>query len=311
VAGLVREGEKRFRAAGLEYGHGTFNARDEAAFLALHALDLPVDAPARTFEKPLSPAAARRIRELFDRRIRGRKPSAYLTREAWLGDFPFYVDERVIVPRSHIADLLRENLAPWITTPRRVATVLDLCTGSGCLAVLAAHSFPRARIDATDISTAALAVARINVRNYGLGRRIRLLKSDGFSALKGKRYDLIVCNPPYVTISVMRKLPREYRHEPQIALAGGHDGLDLVRKILLKAADHLRPDGLLVMEVGDGRARVERAFPGVEFTWPETPGGGDVLAVRREQLPAAALRGRATRAAAGLRAAPIRRTARA
>ncbi len=311
MGGLVREGEKRFRAAGLEYGHGTSNARDEAAFLALHALNLPLDAPAHVLGESVSPAAASHVRQLFDRRIRGRKPSAYLTREAWLGDFPFYVDERVIIPRSHIADLLRENLVPWVANPGKVRTVLDLCTGSGCLAILAAHSFPRARIDATDVSPAALAVARINVRNYGLGGRIRLLKSNAFSALGGKRYDLIVCNPPYVTAGAMRSLPHEFRHEPQIALAGGRDGLDLARKILLSAADHLRPGGLLVMEVGDGRARVERAFPRVEFTWPETPGGGDVLAVRREQLPATALRGRASRATAGLRAAPVRRTARA
>jgi len=307
----VREGERRFRAARLRYGHGTFNARDEAAYLALHALDLPLDAPASTLRKNIAPDDAQRVRQLFDRRVRARKPSAYLTHEAWLGDFPFYVDERVIIPRSHIADLLRENLAPWVATPGQVATALDLCTGSGCLAILAAHSFPRAKIDATDASAAALAVARINVKSYGLGGRIRLLKSDAFSALGIKRYDLIVCNPPYVTTGAMRSLPREFRHEPQIALAGGRDGLDLVRGILLSAADHLRPGGLLVMEVGDGRARVERAFPRVEFTWPETPGGGDVLAVRREQLSAAALRGRASRATAGLRAAPVRRTVRA
>ncbi len=306
----MREGERRFRAARLQYGHGTFNARDEAAYLALHALDLPLNASASTLRKSVAPDDARRVRQLFDRRVRTRKPSAYLTHEAWLGDFPFYVDERVIIPRSHIADLLRENLAPWVATPGQVATALDLCTGSGCLAILAAHSFPRATIDATDVSPAALAVARINVRNNGLGGRIRFLKSNAFSALGSKRYDLIVCNPPYVTAEAMRSLPHEFRHEPQIALAGGRDGLDLVRKILLSAAGHLRPGGLLVMEVGDGRARVERAFPRVEFTWPETPGGGDVLAVRREQLPAAALRGRARRATAGLRAAPVRRTAR-
>ena len=307
----MREGERRFRAARLRYGQGTLSARDEAAYLTLHALDLPLDAPAHTLEKPVSATAARCVRELFDHRVRTRKPSAYLTHEAWLGGFPFYVDERVIIPRSHIADLLREDLTPWIATPGKVATALDLCTGSGCLAILAAHRFSRARIDATDVSAAALAVARINVKSYGLGGRIRLLKSDAFSTLGRKRYDLIVCNPPYVTAGAMRSLPREFRHEPQIALAGGRDGLDLVREILLSAVDHLRPGGLLVMEVGDGRARVERAFPRVEFTWPETPGGGDVLAVRREQLPAAALRGRATRAIAGPRAAPVRRTGRA
>ena len=285
VGGLVQEGTRRFRAARLEYGHGTLNPRDEAAYLTLHALKLPLDTPARALARIVSGREAQRARKLFDRRIRSRKPSAYLTKEAWLGDLRFYVDERVIVPRSHIAALLNERLAPWIVRPGNVATALDLCTGSGCLAILLAHSFPRARIAAADVSRAALAVARINVRQYRLGRRIRLVQSDLFSALRGKRYDLIVCNPPYVTSSAMRRLPREHRHEPRIALAGGPDGLGLVRAILLRAAAYLRPGGLLVMEVGSGRLRVERAFPRIDFTWPDVPGGGDVLIARRELLP--------------------------
>ncbi len=311
VGGLVQEGALRFRAARLEYGHGTFNSRDEAAYLTLHALKLPLDATADILARPVSGRDAQRARRLFQRRVRERKPSAYLTKEAWLGDSRFYVDERVIVPRSHIAALLDENLAPWVSRPRAVGAALDLCTGSGCLAVLLARSFPRARIDAADVSRAALAVARINVRQYRLGKRIRLVKSNLFSALRGKRYDLIVCNPPYVTAAAMRRLPREYRHEPRIALAGGRDGLDLVRTILLRAADYLCPGGLLVMEVGNGRARVERAFPRIEFTWPDVPGGGDVLVARREQLPRAPARAPGMPAAAGSRAAPIRRTARA
>lgn len=306
VAGLVREGERAFRAARLHFGHGTTNARDEAAYLVLHALGLPLDMPARLLRKAVAPGHARRARELFRRRIRTRKPSPYLTNEAWLGDFRFYVDERVIAPRSHIADLLHEGLAPWVAAPGRVRTALDLCTGSGCLAVLLAHYFPRARIDAADASRAALAVARINVRDYRLKKRIRLVKSDTFSALRGKRYDLIVCNPPYVTATAMRRLPREYRHEPRMALAGGRDGLDLVRVILEQTSEHLEHGGLLVMEVGDGGRRVERAFPGIEFTWAATPGGGDVLVVPREELPAPGSRGPATRATARPRASAAR-----
>jgi len=285
VGRLVRSGAQRFRAARLDFGHGTCSARDEAAYLTLHALDLPLDATAGILDRAVSPLEARRVLNLFERRIRSGKPAAYLTREAWLGGFRFYVDERVIIPRSHIAGLLLDCLDSRISDGGKIRTALDLCTGSGCLAILMAHGFPRAGIDATDNSPAALAVARRNVRDYRLARRIRLVKSDLFSALDGKRYDLIVSNPPYVTAAAMRRLPREYRHEPRMALAGGGNGLDVVRAILLQAAAYLRPGGMLVMEVGSGRLRVERAFPRVEFTWPETPGGGDVLIVHREQLP--------------------------
>jgi ribosomal protein L3 glutamine methyltransferase len=285
ASALIREGERRFRAARLTYGHGTFSPRDEAACLALHSLGLPFDAPIHLLARSIEPRTAQRVRKLFDRRIRERKPAAYLTKEAWLGPFRFYVDERAIVPRSHIAAMLNEGLAPWISRPGKVSAALDLCTGSGCLAVILAHNFPRARIDAADISRPALAVARINVRQYRLSARIRLVRSDLYSTLGGRRYDLIVCNPPYVTAPAMRRLPREYRNEPRLALAGGSDGLHLVRAILREAPNHLRPGGTLVMEVGDGRRRVERAFPAIEFTWVDTPGGGDVLVVGREQLP--------------------------
>jgi len=221
---------------------------------------------------------------LFGRRIRSRKPAAYLTREAWLGDFRFYVDERVVVPRSHIAGLLRKDLAPWIPDRRAIKSALDLCTGSGCLAVLLAHSFPLARIDAADVTSEALAVARINVQRYRLSRRIRLVKSDMFSALRGKHYDLIISNPPYVTTAAMRRLPREYRQEPGVALAGGRDGLDLVRRILLQALAHLNPGGMLVVEVGSGRRRLEHAFPRIAFTWPEGAEGDTVFVVEREEI---------------------------
>ena len=285
VGALVRHGARRFRAAGLALGHGTANAHDEAAWLVMHALGLRPDAGTGIHNQPVSPHAARRILALFERRIRTRKPVAYLTHEAWLGDLRFHVDERVVVPRSHIANLLRKDLAPWIPNPRAVRSVLDLCTGSGCLAVMLAQHFPRARVDAADTSSAALAVARVNVASYRLGQRIRLVKSDLFSRLGGRTYDLIVSNPPYVTAAAMRRLPREYRYEPRLALAGGRDGLDLVRRIVQSASAHLRPGGVLVVEVGSGRRRLERAFPRVHFTWPEVAAGDPVFLVEREQLP--------------------------
>ena len=290
MGGLVRHGARRFRAAHLVFGHGTRNARDEAAYLALRALNLPLDTTAGDLDRPVDAHDARRVLSLFERRVRSRKPAAYLTREAWLGDFRFHVDERVVVPRSHIAGLLRENLAPWMPDRRAIRSILDLCTGSGCLAVLLAHSFPGARIDATDTSSAALAVARMNVGKYRLTRRIRLIKSDLFSALGGKQYDLIVSNPPYVTTAGMRRLPREYRHEPRVALAGGRDGLDMVRRILLQAPAHLNPGGLLMVEVGRGRRRLEHAFPRVAFTWPEGAGGDAVFLVEREEIDRALAR---------------------
>jgi ribosomal protein L3 glutamine methyltransferase len=247
-----------------------------------------LDAGRRVFDRRVAARDARRVLDLFERRIRSRKPAAYLTREAWLGDCRLHVDERVMVPRSHIAGLLQDNLTPWISARKPVRYALDLGTGSGCLAVLLAHAFPRARIDAADISSAALAVARLNLRNHGMSSRIRLVASDLFSALGAKRYDLIVSNPPYVDAASMRRLPREYRHEPAVALAGGRDGLDAVRRIVARARAHLNPGGLLVVEVGRGRRRVERAFPQVPFAWPETAAGHAVFIVQREQLPATA-----------------------
>jgi len=288
----VRLGTRRFRATRLVFGHGTSNARDEAAYLALHALGLPPDAGPALLERPVSPRDARRVLALFERRIHSRKPAAYLTGEAWLGDFRFHVDKRVIVPRSHIAALLGNRLAPWISRPASVKTALDLCTGSGCLAVLLAHNFPRASIDAADISPAALAVAKINRQRYGLRNRVRLVESDLFSALGGKQYDLIVCNPPYVTTRGIRRLPREYRHEPRAALAGGRDGLDLVRRVLGAASRHLSPRGLMVVEVGAGRNAVEKAWPLVPFIWLDEDGGVFLLSHAELEAiaPAAAAR---------------------
>ncbi|MGQ0545771.1 MAG: 50S ribosomal protein L3 N(5)-glutamine methyltransferase [Betaproteobacteria bacterium] len=252
---LIARTERRLRAARLHYGHGTGNARDEAAWLVLRGLGLPFDA-----DLNLS-ADAERVEPLVQKRIKERVPLAYLLGEARLDGVAFHVDRRVIVPRSHIPFVLRTlRLAP-----RRI---LDLCTGSGCLAVLAARAYPRARVDAADLSAPALAVARKNVLRYRLGKRVRLVRSDLFDALRGEKYDLIVSNPPYVTTAAMRALPQEYRYEPGIALAGGKDGLELVSRILAEAPAHLRAGGLLVCEVGDGRKAVERAYPRLPLLWP-------------------------------------------
>lgn len=256
---LIRATERRLRAARLHYGHGTDNPRDEAAFLVLRGLGLPFDAALD------APADARRIEPLIRKRIEARLPAAYLLKEAWLDGVPFYVDQRVIVPRSHIAELLAQRLRPWLTRP--VRRVLDLCTGSACLAILAARAFPRAQVDASDLSPSALAVARRNVRAHRA--RVRLVRSDLFSRLLGERYDLLLTNPPYVPARAMRGLPAEYRHEPRLALAAGQDGLDLVRRILAEAPAHLSQGGLLVCEVGAGRKAVERAFPRLPLVWPK------------------------------------------
>ena len=282
---LVREGARRFRRARLAFGHGSVNAIDEAAWLVRHELGLSPGAASHVSSRSVPRPVAERIMRLFDRRVRERKPAAYLIREAWLGDHRFYVDERAIVPRSHIAGLLREGLSPWLARPGNVRSVLDLCTGSGCLAILAAYAFPDAQIDAADISCPALAVARRNVRTHRLTRRVRVIRSDLYSKLRGKRYDLIFCNPPYVTGDAMRRLPPEYRHEPRLALAGGVDGLDVVRRLLMESGAHLKPKGLLVVEVGRGRRRLERSLPRIGFVWPEAVAGSAVFLVERDGLP--------------------------
>ena len=291
VGELVREGEKRFKAARLAYGHGLINAYDEAAYLALHMLGLPPDELTSCLENHPTTHQTKGIRALFERRVKERRPAAYLIGEAWLGEYRFRIDERVIVPRSYIAELMREKLAPWIPEPRRIRSALDLCTGSGCLAVMLACTFPRAQVDAADISRDALKVARRNVAIYELQRRVRLVRSDLYSALAGRQYDLIVSNPPYVTAASMRRLPPEYRHEPSLALAGGRDGLATARSILSDAPAYLRPGGMLVMEVGHSRSRMERLFPRTGFVWANTSGGDDcVLLVSREELVQASQR---------------------
>ena len=282
--------ERRFRAARLRFGHGTHSARDEAAWLLTSVLGLPHDGLARSLAYELTARKRRSAARLIEERVRTRRPLAYLLKEAWLGEHRFYVDGRVIVPRSFIAELLRDRLAPWISRPMQVSRALDLCTGSGCLAVLLALAFPHATVDAIDISRSALAVARRNLRAYRLGRRVRLARADLFTGMKPAQYDLIVANPPYVGAAAMRRLPPEYRREPRLALDGGRDGLEFVRRILLAATDFLRPRGLLVVEIGHNRRRLERAFPRLPFVWPETSAGYDcVFVLSREDLPGSAL----------------------
>ena len=276
---LLGDAVERFERAGLAYGHGTDNALDEAAWILTHALGIGHDQLNAHLDEPVAADRLARARELVAQRIRTRKPAAYLLNEAWLGPHRFYVDERVIVPRSFIAEFLRD----WTWgTPE---TVLDLCTGSGCLAILAALAFPGAQVDAVDLSPEALAVARRNVDDYVLADRVRLVRSDLMAGLDGRRYDLILSNPPYVKAASMRALPDEYRREPEMALASGSDGLDHTRTILAQAPAHLAPGGLLMVEIGHNRKALERAYPRLRFGWPRaSAGAGFVFTLGREDL---------------------------
>jgi len=285
VRDWVRYAVSRFSAAGLFFGHGSASVFDEAVYLVLHTLHLPLDRLDPFLDARLTLAERTELQIILERRVSERIPAAYLTREAWLGDFRFYVDERVIIPRSFIAELLPEALEPWLAASNTVETALDLCTGSGCLAILLAHHFPNVDVDAADISPDALAVAQRNVADHGMQDRINLVRSDMFSNLNDKTYDLIISNPPYVNAIAMAELPAEYRHEPEIALAGGDDGLDAVRIILAKVADFLNPDGLLIVEVGHNRAVTEAAFPDMPFIWLTTASDdGNVFLLRRDDL---------------------------
>jgi ribosomal protein L3 glutamine methyltransferase len=285
VRDLLRFAVSRFNEAELFFGHGSSNAIDEAAYLILHTLRLPLDQLNPFLDARLLPNEIDAVLKIIDKRITTRKPAAYLTQEAWLGEFKFYVDERVIVPRSFIAELLRDQLAPWVDDPESIESALDLCTGSGCLAILLADAFPHAKVDAVDLSPEALEVAEKNVADYHLQDRVKLIRSDLFKALKGRTYDVIVSNPPYVDAKAMQALPAEYRTEPSMALASGRDGLDHIRVILKEAAKHLNPGGLLIVELGHNRSVLEQAFPNLDFTWPQTSGGDEfVFLLTREQL---------------------------
>ena len=283
----LRFAVSRFNQAGLAFGHGFANAYDEAAYLLLHALHLPHDRLEPFLDARLSASECAELTALLTRRIEDRVPATYLTHEAWLGDFRFYVDERVVIPRSFIAEALHEGLSPYLADPAAVRSALDLCTGSGCLAVLLAHAYPEADIDAVDVSADALAVAQRNVSDYGLAGRINLIRSDLFDNVPAKSYDLVISNPPYVTTVAMEELPPEYRHEPALALAGGDDGLDAVHTILRKAPQFMERDGLLVVEIGHNRTAVEAAYPRMPFVWLATASSeGAVFLLRRDEIVA-------------------------
>ncbi len=285
VRDWLRFAVSRFNEAELFFGHGSDNAFDEAAYLILHTLHLPLDRLEPFLDASLTHGESEEVQAIVERRVMERIPAAYLTNEAWLGEHRFYVDERVIVPRSFIAELLHEQLAPWIEDADEVTRVLDLCTGSGCLAILASLAFPNAGVDAVDLSGDALDVAAKNVTDYGLTDRVELVESDVFSALKGRSYDLIISNPPYVNAESVAALPPEYRAEPALALGSGEDGLDVTRQILAQAKTHLNPGGLLVVEIGHNRDVLEAAYPALPFTWLDTAGGDQfVFMLRREDL---------------------------
>ncbi|NMM26861.1 MAG: 50S ribosomal protein L3 N(5)-glutamine methyltransferase [Glaciimonas sp.] len=282
---LFRYAITRFNTEQLFFGHGSSNALDEAAYLILHTLKLPLETLDPFLDAHLLPEEVAAVLEVIERRATDRVPAAYITHEAWLGSYRFYVDERVIVPRSFISELIPEFFAPWISAPEAVTNILELCTGSGCLPIMLADAFPNAHISTADISKDALDVAFRNVADYDLEDRITLIESDLYTNVPDKKYDLIVANPPYVNNGSMGQLPQEYLHEPQIALAGGDDGMDLVRKIVAGAAQRLTEKGLLIVEVGNERAFAEAAFPDLELTWVTTSAGDDmVFLITAEQL---------------------------
>jgi ribosomal protein L3 glutamine methyltransferase len=285
---LVRYATSRFNRKKIFFGHGLQDAYDEAVYLVLHTLHLPLDR-LDPFLDACIPADERgEVIDIIHRRSDERIPAAYLTREAWLGDFRFYVDERVIIPRSFCAELLRDGLSPWIPDDASVTRAMDLCTGSACLAIFMAHRYPDAQIDALDLSAEALDVARINVEDYALQDRIRLIESDVFNALGDEdkqSYDLILSNPPYVTQQAVDDLPDEYRHEPAMALGAGADGMDIVRRIIAQAKKYLKPDGILIIEVGHNRDEFEDAFPELEAVWLSQASEEEmVLLLRADQL---------------------------
>ena len=274
VEDLIRWAAHRFDSAGLVYGHGTENAVDEAAALVLYAMRHSTGEAEAALDSSVTESAHRDALELIESRIMTRKPAAYLTREAWFAGRPFYVDERVLVPRSPLAELVEQRFIPWVV-PERVTAILDLCTGSGCIGIACAHAFPRARVTATDLSADALDVARRTIRQHDLEERVRLQESDLFAEVGGQQFDIIVANPPYVPRAEIGSLPAEYRHEPSLGLVAGEDGLDLVVRILDQAAVYLSAQGILVVEVGCSQAALIDRFPAVPFTWLEFAHGGD------------------------------------
>lgn len=266
--------------------HGYDNPEDEATFLVMKCLSLPLEDQERFIDCRVTEEEKKSLSKAIDERCHQLIPTAYITKEWWLTGYPFYVDDRVLIPRSYIAELLEEELSPWVADPENVSSVLDLCTGSGCLAVIAAETFPNATVDAADISTDALDVARINIADYNLEEVITPIQTDVFSNLQGKQYDLIISNPPYVTHEAMEALPGEYCHEPALALEAGEDGMDIVKKIISQAKRHLNDGGLLVVEIGNGKDAFEAIYPDMPVMWLSTSGGDDqVFLVKKEDLP--------------------------
>lgn len=285
IRDFLRYAVTRFNTAKLFFGHGSSNAFDEAAYLILHTLNLPLDKLDPFLDAQLLPNEVSAVLKALDQRTTERLPAAYITNEAWLGGYRFYVDSRVIVPRSFISELIQEQFAPWVDDPDSVKRILELCTGSGCLPIMLADAFPNAKVDAVDISADALAVARRNVEDYELQGRIMLIKSDLYANVPQKKYDLIISNPPYVNSDSMGQLPEEYRHEPSIALDGGPDGMALVRNIVAGAKQRLTEQGILMVEIGHERAHAEAAFPELDFTWLSTSAGDDMIfLLRADQL---------------------------
>ena len=286
IRDVLRYAVTRMNEAGVFFGHGQLDAVDEALFLVLRSLHLPIERADLFVDAFLTHAEINSLIQAIDQRVRKRTPAAYILREAWLQGYRFYIDERAIIPRSFLAELLKDGLPPWVQQPEAVADVLDMCTGSGCLAIMAADVFEKAHVDAVDISPDALAVAKRNIADYQLGKRVTAVQSDLYGDLPSKRYDVILCNPPYVTDESMAALPREYQQEPRLALAGGADGMAIVRRLVRGARGYLKRGGLLFVEVGGGRAAAEQALKDVPLTWLTTSDGDDtVFMARQEELP--------------------------
>ncbi len=283
----IRYAVSQFETSEIFFGHGTDNAYDEAVWLIMRAMHLPMETLENFLDATLVRTERKKLMQLIDKRINENIPTAYLLKEAWLYDYQFYVDERVLIPRSFIAELLIRDLAPWIEYPELIQSAADLCTGSGCLGVLLAHSFPNAQIDVVDISADAIDVCNINIEKHGVQEQVTAIQSDMFSNLQGKEYNLIISNPPYVDADAMAALPKEYRQEPQLALGSGEAGLDHTHTLLQQAADYLSEEGLLIVEIGHNREALEAAYPNVVFNWLEVSAGNAfVFMLTKAQLEA-------------------------
>jgi len=281
----LRYAVSQFEASDIFYGHGTDNAYDEAVWLVMSALHLPMDTLNNFFDARITIAERSKLSQLLEQRISSHTPTAYLVKEAWLQGLKFFVDERVLVPRSFIAELLNDDLSPWIEYPELVESAADICTGSGCLGIMLASAFPNAAVDVVDISTDALDVANINIANYGLEDQITAIQSDMFTALKGRKYDVIISNPPYVDAPSMAELPAEYRNEPQIALGSGNDGLEHTHTLLREAGHYLNENGILIVEIGHNRDALQAAYPNIAFNWLEVSSGNEfVFLLTKAQL---------------------------